>query len=161
MFSKMSWHMSLTPVDLESQYEEEDNNEMKSTSFVLPLWSFHTLDILQHSSATPINGHMICLRINIFSHRQTERDMEAEKEKEVESIRGHWNIEALTVRYEMGIEGLEGINYTKIRTEIEGEGSRNRVTHEGWNQIQGREKENGKTDMKSEVPVWEGNRLQQ
>ncbi len=57
--------------------------------------------------------------------------MEAEKEKETESIWGQRNIGALTVRYETGKEGLEGINYTKIRTEIEREGSRNRVTHEG------------------------------
>lgn len=53
----------------------------------------------------------------MFGDRHAEEcDTETGRKTRVESIR---NTEALTMRYETGVEGLQGINYTKRRTEIE------------------------------------------
>lgn len=83
------------------------------------------------SSALPINAHMICLRIKFSSQRQgtatshiwrEKGNMETDGQKDSElykqrCIRGRWNIEALTVKYETSIEELKASNSKYLHQE--------------------------------------------
>lgn len=96
---------------------------LNGTHLLLPLmdtWAAWELHFLAKDKEQP---QATCLETEWERRRGWTDGADADRDMEMQrQTFKHENIEALAARYETGIGGLKGMNYRKMRTEIEGEG---------------------------------------